>query len=454
LQAGGQSIFAQQSGSTLLLCFGVVIHDLLVEHFCRAVRDILWNGGKGFFGLPQKGIAAVGHCICLTGGREPGAEACKDQADQRKPLVEGGLQQPCEHGGLCLAGQDLLYAVVVAVLIVKVEVGGEVLCDLRVLDVLADQVFIGLQTQCFVGVQQIGKILPAAGGHELGAVHIGVDLVEVLRVQLQIAQNGAVDVGSAGIVLPHGQVRLNVHAAHAVQRNDIKVAHRFIVLRWVACRHDHPARRHGLIAKGLALQKLQHGGGQRFRHTVDLVDEQNALGEAGGLHLGIDAGNDLAHGVFGHGDVLSAVVALADEGQAHGALAGVVGDGVGHQRHAALPGYLLHHLRLANARRPHEQNGTLPDGRDGVFAQSILGKVGFYGVFNFFFGSFDIHNKFPHELFRSRYRSSSSASASARALAGRAAAPVNSSSSRTTFMAHGGTLASSNRSPRNRKAVS
>ena len=228
----------------------------------------------------------------------------------------------------------------------------------------------------------------------------------------------------------------------------------FVVLRRVACRHDDPARRHGLIAKGLALQKLQHGGGQRFRHTVDLVDEQNALGEAGGLHLGIDAGNDLAHGVFSHRDIFAAVVALADEGQAHGALAGVVGDGVGHQRHAALPRRLFHDLGLADARRAHQQDGALPDGRDGVFAQSILGKVGFYGVFNFFFGSFDIHNKFPHELFRSRYRSSSSASASARVLCGRAAAPVNSSSSRTTFMAHGGTLASSNRSPRNRKAVS
>ena len=36
-------------------------------------------------------------------------------------------------------------------------------------------------------------------------------------------------------------------------------------------------------------------------------------------------------------------------------------------------------------------------------------------------------------MFRSRYRSSSSASASARALAGRAAAPVNSSSSRDVY---------------------
>ena len=36
----------------------------------------------------------------------------------------------------------------------------------------------------------------------------------------------------------------------------------------------------------------------------------------------------------------------------------------------------------------------------------------------------------------------------------RAASPVNSSSSSTTFIAQGGTLASSNRSPKNRKAVS
>ena len=113
--------------------------------------------------------------------------------------------------------------------------------------------------------------------------------------------------------------------------------------------------------------------------------------------------------------------------------------------------------RECGVARPHQQDGALPDGRDGVFAQGVLGKVGFYGVFDLFFGTFDVHNRCSplyQELFRSRYRSSSSARASARALAGRAAAPVNSSSSRTTFMAHGGTLASSNRSPKNRKAVS
>ena len=212
------------------------------------------------------------------------------------------------------------------------------------------------------------------------------------------------DMGCTGVVLPDRQIRLNVHPADAVEGDNIEIADGFIVLRRVACRHDDPARRHGLIAEGLALQKLQHGGGQRLGDTVDLVDEEDALFQAGGLHLGVDAGDDLAHGVFRHRDVPASVVSLADEGQAHGALAGVVGDGIGHQRHAALPRRLLHHLRLADARRPHQQDGALADGGDGVLAQSVLGEIGSDGMLDLFFGSFDVHIAFPryHELLRSR----------------------------------------------------
>ena len=141
------------------------------------------------------------------------------------------------------------------------------------LDVFPDQLLVCLQAQCFVGVQQVGKILPAAGGDELGAVHVRVDLVKVLGMQFQIAQDGAVDVRGAGVVLPHRQVGLDIHAAHAVKGYDVKIPDGFVVLRRVACRHDDPARRHSLIAKGLALQELQHGRGKRFGHAVDLVDE-------------------------------------------------------------------------------------------------------------------------------------------------------------------------------------
>ena len=374
-----------------MLCFGVVIHDLLVEHFCRAVRDILRNGGKGFFGLPQKGIAAVGHSVCPPGGREARLEAGQDKAHEAQLLVEGGLQQPRKSGRLGLTGQNVLHAVVVTVLVVEVEVGREVLGDLLVLDILADELFVGLQAQRLIGIEQVGEVFPTAGGDELGAVHVGVYLVEVLGVQFEVAQDSAVNVGCTGVVLPDRQIRLNVHPADAVEGDNIEITDGFIVLRRVACRHDDPARRHGLIAEGLALQKLQHGGGQRLGDTVDLVDEEDALLQAGGLHLGVDTGDDLAHGVLRHRDVPAAVVALTDEGQAHGALAGVMGDGIGHQRHAALPRRLLHDLGLADARRPHQQDRALADGRDGVFAQSIFGEVRFDGMLDLFFGSFDVH---------------------------------------------------------------
>ena len=395
LQASGQGVVAQQARVPLMLGLGIVVCDLLAEQLCRAVRQILRQGSQGLFRLPQEGIAGIGHRICLPGRSKPGVQARQKQADQRQSLVKRGLQQPGEHGRLCLPGQDLLHAVVIAVLIVKVQIGREVLSDLRVLDVFLDEVLIGLQAQLLVGIQQIRQVLPAAGGDELGSVHVGVDLVEVLRVQFQIAQDGAVDVSCPGVVLPHRQVGLNVHAAHTVEGDDVKVPDGFVVLRRVACCHDDPARRHSLVAEGLALQKLQHGGRQRLGHTVDLVDEQDALRKAGGLHFGVDAGDDLAHGVLGHRDVLVAVVALPDKGQTHGALAGVMGDGIGHQCHPALSGHLLHHLGLTDARRPHEQDGPLSDGRDGVFAQGILGKVGLDGVFDLFFGAFDVHNSFP-----------------------------------------------------------
>ena len=163
------------------------------------------------------------------------------------------MQQPCEHGGLCLPGKNFLHTVVVPVFVVQVQIGREVLGDLGVLDILPDQLLVRLQAQCLVGVQQVGKILPAAGGDELGAVHVRIDLVKALGMQLQITQDSAVDMRGAGVVLPHRQVGLDIHTAHAVKGDDIEIPDGFVVLRRVASRHDDPARRHGLIAKGLAL---------------------------------------------------------------------------------------------------------------------------------------------------------------------------------------------------------
>ena len=51
----------------------------------------------------------------------------------------------------------------------------------------------------------------------------------------------------------------------------------------------------------------------------------------------------------------------------------------------------VHSLRLADARRAHQQDGALPDGGNGILAQCVLGQVGFDSVFDLFFGAFDIH---------------------------------------------------------------
>ena len=452
-QTVGQARLVQGIRSPQAVRLGFIVLDLLLQQGLRVAGLGVGQGGQVLLELAQHGVAVVRHGVLPAGLRKAALEPGQQQTDQGQPLVEGGVQQPGKGRRAGFAGQDLLHAVVVPVLVIEVQIGGKVLGDLLVLEVLPDNFLVGLHPQRLVGVQQVGQVLPAAGGDELGALHVGVDLVEVLGVQFQITQDGPVDAHFAGVFPPGGQVGLDVHPADAVQGDDVEIPDRLVVLGRIACRHDHPAGGHRLVAEGLALQKLQHGGGQRLGDAVDLVNEQDALLQAGGLHLFIDGGDDLAHGVLRDRDVPAAVVPLPDKGQAHGALAGVVGDGVGHQRHPALPGGLLQDLGLADARRAHQQNRALAHRRDGVFPQGVLGQIGFHRPLDFFFCAFDIHSKTPYELFRSRYRSSSSSQAADRS-AGACGGGVNSSSSSTTFMAQGGTPASSNLSPKKRNAAS
>ena len=202
LEPGGQRVAAEQTRLALAPGLGVVVGHHLIEQSCRAIRDVIGQGRKALFGLPQEGIAGIGRSIGPAGRREPVVQAGQEQADKAQPLVEGRVEQAGEDGGPGLPGQDLFHAVVVAVFIVEVEVGREILRDLLMLDVLADECLVCLEAQRLVGIQQIGEVLPAAGGDELSAIHIGVDLIEVLRVKVEIAQDRAVQVGSAGVVLP------------------------------------------------------------------------------------------------------------------------------------------------------------------------------------------------------------------------------------------------------------
>ena len=151
-------------------------------------------------------------------------------------------------------------------------------------------------------------------------------------------------------------------------------------------------------SEGLVLQKLQHGGGQGFRNAVDLVQKQNALLLPGPVHGGVYRADDLAHGILRHGKMLPAVVPLRDFGQAHGALPGVMGHGVGNHGKPRLPGRLLHDGGLSHPGRADQQQGPLVDQRVAIIPVSILLQIGRQGVFDFFFGLLNIHIVAPSPM--------------------------------------------------------
>ena len=278
-----------------------------------------------------------------------------------------------------------------AVLVVKGVIIGKIPGDGRHLDILHRKLHIRDDALGLVGVQDLAQILPAAGGGKLHAVGGIFDAVEVFLLEVEVRDHRAVQALSQRVVLPDGEVFLHVDALNAVERHHIEVPHRTVVLRRVARGDNEPALGQALVDEGLALQKLEHHRGQGLGHAVDLVEEQNALADAGFLGQGVHRAQNLAHGVLGDGVLHPVIDALFNEGQAHGALAGVVGDGVGHQSHVFLGGDLLHDLGLADARRAHQQNGALPHGGDAVIAQRVPAEVSAQGVADLFLGLFDVH---------------------------------------------------------------
>ena len=259
--------------------------------------------------------------------------------------------------------------------------------------ILPNNFLVHRQIQLVTGLEHDREVLPSAGGDKLRSVHVILHAVEVLRAQFKIGQNRRMQPMCAGVFLPDGQIRLNVNAAHTIQRHEVKIPHALVVLRRVARCHNDPACRDGLIAEGFALKELQHGRSQRFGHTVDFVNEKNSVFHPGLLHLFIDACDDFTHRVLRHAAVLAVIAALTDKRKPHGALSCMVGDCVGHERDAAFLCNLLHNLGFANARRAHQQNGTLTDGRNQRFTGVVHRKIGFDGLLNLLFGSFDIHRK-------------------------------------------------------------
>ena len=159
------------------------------------------------------------------------------------------------------------------ILVVELQIPGEVPCHGGQLDILADDLPVHPQSQLLVGIDHLAQVLPAPGGGKLQAVHGGLDAVEILLADIEIGDDGPVKPPGAGVLLPDGEVLLHVDALDPVQRHHIEIPDGLVVLRGVARRHDEPALRQLLIAEGLALEKLQHHGGQGLGDTVDLVQE-------------------------------------------------------------------------------------------------------------------------------------------------------------------------------------
>ena len=236
------------------------------------------------------------------------------------------------------------------------------------------------------------RFVTARGWDEALAVHGGLDAIEVPLLDLQIGEHRRVDSLLVGVLLPGVKVGFHVNALEPVPGDHVELPHGVVVLRRVARRHHDPALRHPVAAENLILQKLQHHRGQGLGHAVDLVQEEDALLDPGVLHQVVHGGDDLAHGVLGHVALHAAIGFMDDEGQAQGALPGVVGHGIGHQPHPQLRGDLLHNGRLADARRAHEKHRPLFLHGD-LIAVLVPCKIRRHGVFDLFFGFFDVHTE-------------------------------------------------------------
>ncbi len=187
-----------------------------------------------------------------------------------------------------------------------------------------------------------------------------------------------------GIILPDLQIRFHIQCPHPVRRRHIQLPDRAVVRFGISRRHDDPSLRDPVISEHLVLEKLQHGGSQRLRHTVDLINKKDPLPISRALFIFIDGAYDLAHGVFRHGIFRIPESLCHQLRQPHRALSRMVGDGICHQPGPALLRCLLHDRRLADPRRPHQKHRSLTHRRDPPASSVILRRIRAYGAYDLF----------------------------------------------------------------------
>ena len=281
-----------------------------------------------------------------------------------------------------------------------------------------------------VRLQKLRQVFPSSGRCKHLAVYRSLDAVEMVSSYIQIRENGRMNLCLISIFLPNIIIFFHIYLLNPIQRHHVKIPYRLIILRRIARGNDNPAFRHLLVSECLALQELEHGRRQRLGYAVDLIDKQDAFRNPGGLDLFIDGRDDLAHRIFRHGILLSAKSLFPYKRKPDGALPGVMRNGIGDQANLALLGNLLHNLRLPDSRRPHQQDRALADCRYHIVPIGVFFKICLYGIFNFLLRSFYVHGLVILSLLSSP-------------VSGGAYGLCRSSSSSTSFMAHGGTSTSS-----------
>ena len=106
-------------------------------------------------------------------------------------------------------------------------------------------------------------------------------VVEVVLLDVEVGENRRMHArGRAHNRAMPAKSGSTSEALQAVPRRQVEVARRAVVLGRVAGRYHDPALGNRVAAEHLVLQELQHGGRERFRHAVDLVEEQDALAHA------------------------------------------------------------------------------------------------------------------------------------------------------------------------------
>lgn len=259
----------------------------------------------------------------------------------------------------------------------------------------------------FVQLYHIRKVAPTTCGNKAFAVYCGFNFVKVAFLDVQISKYGGMYAFFIGVLLPYIVIRLNINALKSIPSDDVKLAHRVVVLRRVTCCHNNPTIWYTVPPENLILKKLQHGRSQGFGHAVYFIQKQDSFFQPCAFHHVVNRSDYLAHGILGHAIHGAAVSFLFDKWQTQGTLAGMVSHGVADQAHTQFTCYLLHNSGFTDARRSHKKNRTLPFNGYKVTAELIFGKVCPHGILNLFFSLLDVHkrsaNYFVNLLFYEPY---------------------------------------------------